>query len=97
MPFLQIFDQLKLERYLPAPDRFYKSAGSMVAAAAFGAAYGLIGRVVYPQAGINPLHYAIWFTVAYQIKYCFNLIENHFEELHGSCGLFSRIGEGSGR
>lgn len=91
MPFLQIFDQLKLERYLPAPDRFYKSAGSMVAAAAFGAAYGLIGRVVYPQAGINPLHYAIWFTVAYQIKYCFNLIENHFEEFMGVAAYFHEL------
>jgi hypothetical protein len=81
----QLLREVKWESFIPDPSHFYSSAnifccsaGSMVAAAAFGGTYGLIGRVIYPQAGIIPFHYAIWFTVAFQIKTCINLLESHF-------------------
>ena len=77
---LQLLSQFDWVHYVPTPDRFFKSAGSIVAAAAFGAGYGLAGRIVYPNAGIVPLHYAIWFTVAFQIKYTINLVANQFTE-----------------
>lgn len=63
----------------PAPFYVYSFAGSIVVASALGAAYGLIGRVSYPSAGISPLNYAVWFTVAYQIKTVIDKIENYFE------------------
>ena len=84
LPFVQFLSELKLDRLIPAPDRFYTSAaGSIFAAAAFGAVYGLVGRVIYPNARISPLHYAIWFTTAFQIKYSVNFIENQFEKFMG--------------
>lgn len=70
-------------RFIPAPDRLYSSGGSLCLAATTGAVYGLIGRVIYPRAGIIPLHYAIWFAVAYQIKECINLLEGRFEDFIG--------------
>ncbi len=66
-----------------APDRFYNGAGSAITAAAIGGVYGLIGRVIYPKAGISPLNYAIWFLLAYQIKLAINLLETRFDDFIG--------------
>jgi hypothetical protein len=73
------------ERFFPGPEKIYSVAGSisMLAAPAVGAGYGLIGRAVYPDAGIIPLHYAVWFSVAYLIKYCVLRIENYYEQFMG--------------
>lgn len=63
----------------PAPFYVYSFAGSLVVAPALGAAYGLIGRVSYPNAGISPLNYSVWFTVAFQIKMLIDKVESFFE------------------
>lgn len=74
---------IKLENFLPAPNRLYSVAGSTFIAAAIGGSYGLIGRIVCPKAGIIPLHYAVWFAVAFQIKECINFGEIYFENFLG--------------
>lgn len=73
------------QRFFPGPEKIYSIAGSisMLAAPAVGAGYGLIGRAVYPNAGIIPLHYAVWFSVAYLIKYCVLRIESFYEQFMG--------------
>jgi hypothetical protein len=68
-----------LNHFIPAPHRLYSFGGSTFVAAGIGYGYGLIGRAVYPKAGITPLNYAIWFAVAYQIKQCIDLTENRFQ------------------
>lgn len=70
-------------RFIPSPERLPSFASSMVIAAAIGGGYGLIGRVVYPRAGISPLNYAIWFATAYQIKECFHFAEKYLEGFLG--------------
>lgn len=77
---LSYLPRIPVEQYIPAPDRFYSSAGSLLGAAAIGALYGLAGRVVYPQAGIFPLHYSIWFTVAFQIKSTVTFLGNRADK-----------------
>lgn len=70
---------LGFHHIIPAPDKLYASAGSTLAAAGIGFASGLIGRKIYPDNGIVPLHYALWFVLAYQIKEFVCLIERSFE------------------
>jgi hypothetical protein len=78
VPNIQITD------FLPAvPHRFFASAGSTVVAAAVGGGYGLLGRVIYPNAGISPLHYSIWFVFAYQIQQIALLLERKFHDFLG--------------
>lgn len=73
-----------INRLLPAvPSRFFTSVGSTFLAAALGGAYGLIGRVVYPKAGISPLHYSVWFALAFQIKEFIIAIESNFDHFLG--------------
>lgn len=79
----QLVTNYNLQHYFPAPERFYSPASSMFVAAGLGYGYALIGRVVYPNTGIIPAHYAIWFTVAFQIKYCITHLENRFEKFMG--------------
>ncbi len=67
--------QVSLDRFIPAPSHLFTSVGSFGLAAVFGGAYGLIGRAVYPQSGINPINYAVWFVVAYQVKQLFQRLE----------------------
>lgn len=73
------FYSANLTNLIPTPSRLYSSAGSSLVAALIGGGYGLIGRVIYPQAGIFPVNYAIWFAVAFQIKECINLLETRVE------------------
>jgi hypothetical protein len=80
----QFIPDIHISHILPAvPHRFYSSASSTLVAAAVGGTYGLIGRVVYPNAGIVPLHYALWFVLAFQIKQIVFVSENKFEEFLG--------------
>lgn len=72
-----------LDRFIPNPQKLYAKSYSTVAAAAFGAVYGLVGRVIYPQAGIIPLNYAVWFAIAYQIKQIVHLLESTFDQFLG--------------
>jgi hypothetical protein len=60
-------------------------------AAAIGGVYGLIGRVVYPKAGISSLNYAFWFACAFQIRECINLLEFRFEKFMGVSAYFERL------
>lgn len=78
MEFLTHFKQ-----YIPAPDRLYSAAGSIFVAAAIGASYGLIGRVMRPNAGFSPLNFALWFTIAYQIKHYVHFSEKYFVRFLG--------------
>lgn len=79
--FSQFIPSIQINQFLPAaPARFYSSAGSTVVAAAIGGAYGFIARILHPTAGISPLHYAIWFALAFQIKEFVYAIENQFED-----------------
>ncbi len=78
-------------RMIPGPERLHASAGSLLVAGAMGGAYGLIGRVVYPKAGIIPLHYAIWFAAAYQIQETFILLKNHFEDFLGVTAYLEKL------
>lgn len=79
--FGQFIPNVNISQFLPAvPQSFYSSTGSTFIAAAIGGGYGLIGRVIYPNAGISPLHYAVWFALAFQIKQCVYAMENQFED-----------------
>lgn len=80
---IDLFGLNLLDLCFPAPYYFYSVAGSVVTAPALGLSYGLIGRVTYPNAGIIPMNYAIWFTIAYQIKYVIQKLENLFEQYLG--------------
>lgn len=81
---------MHLERFIPGPERFFKPAGNVVAAAAFGASYGLIGRVLYPKDAIYPVEYALWFTVAFQIKSVILMCEDQCEQFLGVGTYFSK-------
>lgn len=74
--FTQFIPDTNLNHYLPS---FYSSASSTFTAAAVGGMYGLVGRVMYPNAGISPLHYAVWFVLAFQIKHFVFSMENRFD------------------
>lgn len=81
--FTSFISQFHFTDFLPAaPDRF-SSVGSTLLSAAIGGAYGLIGRVIYPKAGISPLHYAIWFVLAFQIKQFILSAQCHFGNFLG--------------
>ncbi len=85
-PYLHYFDRL-----IPNPQKLYSKSCSNVAAAAFGAVYGLIGRAIYPQAGIIPSHYAVWFAIAYQIKQCVQSIEANFDQFLGIGAYLNKL------
>ena len=82
LAFAQFVTYIPFYEYLPAPDRFYTSAaGSLAGAALLGAATGLAGRVIYPTSGISPLHYSIWFSIAFEIKYGYDCVKAYLEQL----------------
>ena len=58
-----------INKVIPTVNSYFSAAGSLLLASGVGVAYGLIGRFIYPRAGIYPLHYGIWFGLAFQIKY----------------------------
>jgi hypothetical protein len=62
-------------------------------AAATGYVYGLAGRVVYPNTGISPLHYSIWFTLAFQIKQFVHLLEGNFHDFLGVRSYLEQLEE----
>lgn len=71
-------------QFLPAvPTRFMSSVGSTFIATATGYTYGLVGRILYPNTGISPLHYATWFTLAFQIQQFVFLIEINIHDFLG--------------
>ena len=79
--FNQFISHVNISHVLPpVPQSFYYSTGSTFIAAGVGATYGLIGRVIYPNTGISPLHYAVWFVLALQIKQFVETLENKFEK-----------------
>ncbi|MBA2368285.1 MAG: hypothetical protein H0V82_04590 [Candidatus Protochlamydia sp.] len=59
---------LSLNRLLPDPTSLFQSAGSLGLAAVAGAGYGMAARILYPNSGIYPTHYALWFILGYKIK-----------------------------
>lgn len=84
LPASQYLSSLHIQQYFPAPEWLCKTAASsLILAGAVGGAYGLIGRVVYPRAGIIPLHYSLWFALAYLISSCVRHVENRFEQFMG--------------
>lgn len=82
---------LNWQHFIPAPDRLFSSAGSFVMAPVIGGIYGLIGRVIYPNAGIYPTNYAIWFAIAYQIKECIDLLGNYCDSFMGLGTYFDEL------
>lgn len=78
-PLLNFLPLSHLASYFHTPDKLYSSAGSALAAAGIGAGAGLVGRAVYPDSGIVPLHYSVWFGLAYQIKSFITLVESRFD------------------
>jgi hypothetical protein len=62
-----------INRFVTTPTYLFNQADSSHFALVIGGTYGLLGRAVFPQKGINPINYAIWFVVAFQIK---KLIQN---------------------
>lgn len=86
--------QVSLDRFIPlmpAPGHLFTSVGSLGLAAAVGGTYGLIGRVISPQSGINPINYAIWFVVAYQIKQLYERLEVEGKHFLGARHYFNYL------
>jgi len=71
---------MSISDFLPAtPNRFASSVGSTFMAAVWGGAYGLLARAIHSDAKISSLHYAAWFSLAFQLKECICLIEGRFD------------------
>lgn len=88
----QFVPSINLSGFLPAvPDRFFSSVGSSFLAAAMGGTYGLLGRVIYPNAGISPLHYAVWFVLAFQIKQFVLSVESKMDRFLSLRGYLEKL------
>ncbi len=82
--FSQLIPNVSLGQFIPAvPKSFYSSAGSTFIAAAVGGTYGFLGRIIYPNAGISPLHYAVWFALAFRVKQVIFSLEKNLEQFLG--------------
>lgn len=60
-----------INRVITTPSYLYNQVETVGLAAVAGGTYGLVGRKIFPKTGINPINYAVWFIVAFQIKKVF--------------------------